>query len=141
MPTGAPLTLLDQVAAGASSAGAAVSGFARYEGLFGQMTVTAVPVGGASTLDVYIQATADGGTTWRDVAAQRFTAAGVRFFQLSQHASAGTATLAASDGALTSAAQIQGPFGDRLRVKYVVALNGDTGTFTLAVTGAPVGGA
>ena len=141
MPTSEPMTLLDAAAVAASGAGAARGGSARYDGVFGQIGVTTVPVGGASTLDVYIQATADGGTTWRDVAARRFTAAGVQFFQLGQYTTTGTSTLAASDGDLASGVQVQGPFGDRLRVKYAIALNGDTGFFTFGVTCALNGGA
>ena len=128
------------VSADGTTTGDAVTGLHRYQGFFGNINVTAAPAGGAPTLDVYIQASPDGGVTWRDVAAKRFTAAGVQMFQLSQLASGGTSTLAASDAALTSGTEVQGAYGDRLRVKAVAAFGGGTGNFTFSVSGVPVGG-
>jgi hypothetical protein len=141
MPASAPITLLSATGIAASSAGAAVAGFSRYAGVLLGLNLTAKTTGGAGTLDVYVQATPDGGTTWQDVAAFRFTTTlGWRYVGLSQVAAGPTTTQAASDGALTSDAVVPGPFGDQLRVKYVMALNGDTGTFGLTATATPVAG-
>jgi len=141
MPVENATTLLAATTVSASGAGAALTGLHRYQGVVGILNVSAVPTGGAPTLDVYVQASPDGGTTWRDVAAFQFsTTAAVRVFQLSQLASPGTATLAASDGALASNTSVQGPFGDRLRVKYAFAAGGSSGSYTLSATIVPVGG-
>ena len=140
MPTSAPISLLGETVISASGAAAAATGLARYKGFVGSMTLSAKPAGGASTLDVYVQASPDGGTTWRDVVHYQFTTVlTTRVFQLSQVSAGSTGTLAASDAALAGDTVVQGAFGDQLRVKYVMALNGDTGTFTLAVSGTPVG--
>lgn len=139
MPAAAPVALLDATAISASGAGAARDGFARYAGLYVLLDCSAAPAGGSPTLDVYLQASADG-VTWQDVAAYRFTAAAKRYVQLSQVAAGGTASRAPSDGALTNDTAVQGPFGDRLRVKYTFALGGGAGTFTLAAIAVPVAG-
>lgn len=133
--------LLPSTVISASGAGSAVDGLHRYKGVIGVLKVTGVPSGGAPTLNVYVQASPDGGTIWQDVASFQFTtAAAIRTFQLSQVASPGTATLAASDGALTTNTSVQGPFGDRVRAKYVFAAGGSTGTYTLSASMVPVGG-
>jgi hypothetical protein len=135
------VTLLDLTTVSASGAGVAVDGLHRYQGVLGMLNVSAVPSGGAPTLDVYVQASPDGGTTWRDIAAFQFTTATAKkLFPISQLATGGTSILSTSDGALTSGTMVQGPFGDRLRVKYVFAAGGSTGTYTLSATMVPVGG-
>lgn len=140
MPAQNPIALLDSTTVSASGVGDAVTGLHHYQGIFGIMKASAVPTGGSPTLDVYIQASPDGGETWRDVAAFQFAGStAVRMFQLSQLASPGTATLAASDGALATNTSIQGPFGDRLRVKYTFTAGGSSGTYTLSVSGTPIG--
>lgn len=140
MPTPAPIALLAETTVSASAVGAVVAGLARYPGIAGVMSASAVPAGGAPTLDVYLQASADGGVTWNDVVAFQFAGAiAKRLFQVSQFASPGTATLAASDGALTTNTSVQGPFGDQLRVKYTFTAGGSTGSYTLSVLATPVG--
>lgn len=135
------VALLAETTVSASGTGTAVAGLHRYQGVFGILAVTAVPIGGAPTLDVFVQASPDGGTTWRDVAAFQFTtSAAVRMFQLSQLVTGGTATLAVSDAALASNTSVQGPFGDRLRVKYTFAAGGSSGTYTLSASAVPIGG-
>jgi hypothetical protein len=122
----------------ADGVGDAKVGFHRDAAFFGQMTVSATPAGGTPTLDVYVQTSADGGTTWRDMAAFQFTGSQAkRFFQLSPLASPGASLLAESDGALASGTQVPGPIGDRLRVKYKFAQGGSAGTYTLKVTVVP----
>lgn len=138
MPAQSPLVLLGSTTVTGNAAGDAVVGLERYRGVYGVINVTAAPSGGSPTLDVYIQASPDGGTTWQDVAAQRFTAIGKRVFNLSQIATPGTSTLATSDAALASGSQVQGPFGDRLRVKHVFSAGGSTGSFVYSVSAEPV---
>lgn len=134
------LTLLDATAVSGNGAGVAVAGLHRYDGVFGVLDVAAVPAGGTPTLDVYVQGSPDGGTTWRDLAAFQFTAAAARrFFQLCRD-NPGASLLAPSDGALASGTQVGGPFGDRLRVKYAFAAGGSTGPYTLSAKCVPVGG-
>lgn len=141
MPAAEAITLLSQTGIGASGAGEAVAALGRYGALFGVMNVTAVPTGGAPTLNVYVQATPDGGTTWQDVASFQFTgSAAKRVFALAALVTPGTSLLATSDGALASGTQVQGPYGDRLRVKYVFAAGGSTGTYSLTVSVTPSGG-
>lgn len=141
MPAAEPIALLPTTSGiAASAAGDAVSGFSRYAGVAILLNCTAAPTGGSPTLDVYLQHSPDGGATWQDVAAYRFTAAAKRHLSISQVAAGGTATRAPSDGALTNDNVVQGPFGDRLRVKYTFALGGGTGTFTLAASAVPVAG-
>jgi hypothetical protein len=134
------MSLLTATTISANGAGDVVAGLARYAGLDVQLTASAAPTGGSPTLDVYLQKTLDGGTTWQDIAAYRFTAAAKRFLRISQIAAGPTATVAPADGSLTNDTVAQGPFGDQLRVKYVFALGGGTGTFTLAVTAFPIAG-
>lgn len=89
-----------------------------------QVTLSAVPAGGAPTLDVYLQTSVDG-STWRDVAHTQFTTSTLtRFFSVSGQQSAGAAPLAASDGALAGETVSQGPYADRLRLKFVAAAGG-----------------
>lgn len=133
--------LLPTTVIGANGAGNGVDGLHRYDGVFGLLNVTAVPAGGAPTLNCYVQASPDGGTTWRDVASFQFAGvAAVRMFQLNQSANPALTTMAASDGALASDTTVQGPFGDRLRVKYVFAAGGSAGTYTLSASVVPFGG-
>lgn len=141
MPPQSATTLLAATQISASGTSTANVGWHRYEDIFGIFNVTAVPSGGAPTLDVYLQASPDGGTTWRDIAAFQFTGSvATRQFAITKHASGGTSMLAASDGALASGTVVQGPFGDRLRVKYTFAAGGSTGSYTLSVSVAPSGG-
>jgi hypothetical protein len=106
-----------------------------FDYIFVEFSVTAVPVGGAPTLDLYLQTSCDGGTTWRDIAhAAQFTTAVVNTFaQISGLMTGAAAFLAASDAALAANSTVQGPFGDRLRVKWVFAAGGSAGPYTVSV--------
>ena len=118
-----------------------VGGLHRYEGVYGILNITGVPTGTTNTLDVYVQGSPDGGTTWQDLVAFRFTtAAAKKMFALSQLASGGATLIAASDGALASGTMVQGPFGDRLRLKWVFAVGDSSGSYTLSASIVPVGG-
>lgn len=124
-----------------NAAGAAVELGYGYEDLFVQFDCSAVPTGGNPTLDVYLQTSADGGTTWRDIAHTQFTTSALkRFAQISGQTAGATSILAASDAALSGETVTQGAWGDRLRVKYVFAAGGSTGTYTLTVKAVPKGG-
>lgn len=139
MPASAPIDLLTAVGISADGAGVEQSGLGRYAGVYLLLDCTGAPSGGTPTLDVYVQASVDG-VRWQDVAAYRFTAIATRYVQLSQIAAGGTASRAPSDGALTNDTVVQGPFGDRLRVKYKFAQGGSTGAFALSVKGVPLAG-
>lgn len=91
------------------------------------------------TLDVFIQTTYDGGTTWVDLAAfTPFVAAtGRRVHVLrapvATAVSTATADFVPTDAALTAGSLISLPIGSSVRVKWVVG--GTTPSFTFAVTG------
>lgn len=159
MPAAAPIALLPSTTISASGIGTAVHSLKRYAGLFGSMAVSAVPSGGNPSLDVFLQGTPDGGTTWQDVAHYLFGGLiETRVFQITQYVTGGdqvqllsaeadevvipshTSMQAPSDGQLSVGSVMQGPFGDQLRVKYVFAANGSTGSYTLSVNAMPVGG-
>jgi hypothetical protein len=108
-----------------------------YRSFLLQLACSAVPAGGAPTLDVYLQTSVDNGTTWQDIAHTQFTGAATRFFQISGQVTGSTAPVAASDGALSGETVRQGPFGTSLRIKYTAALGGGTGTWTLTPTISP----
>jgi hypothetical protein len=84
--------------------------------------------GGAGTLTVYFQYSADDGQTWNDFAApQSSNSAGTWYVPVSTIVAGPTSALASvSDGALTANTAVQGPIGDRLRIKYTVAGNPTT---------------
>jgi hypothetical protein len=58
-----------------------------------------------------------------------------RFIQVSGEAAGSTSIVAASDGQLAGETVMQGPWGDRLRIKYVFAAGGSSGSYQLAVSG------
>jgi len=140
MPTPAPIQLLPATNISADGVGNPVYGLNRTQGLLVGLNLSAKPTGGLSTLDVYLQTTPDGGTTWQDIAHIQFTTTlGWRYWQLTQITAGKASNYAPSDGALTGDTVVQGPFGDQMRLKYKCALNGDTGNFTLAVNAVSVG--
>lgn len=130
-----PLTILASTTVSASGAGSAVDGLDLIQSLFGIFNVSAIPTGGAPTLDVFLQTSPDAGTTWRDIAAFQFTTSiVVKMFSICGKAAGATTILAASDAALATNTVVQGPWGDRLRVKYTFAAGGSSGTYTLSAT-------
>lgn len=143
MPSGNVINLLPStsISAGATVAAPAVVGLSRWFDLFGIINVTAVPVGGAPTLDVYLQTSPDGGVTWQDILHHQFTtSSGARLFSISGEAAGPTTTVAPSDGALASDTVVQGPWGDQLRLKYVMVVGGSTGPYTFSASAVAKGG-
>lgn len=135
-----PIAVLPTTASiGASGTGNSVSGFSRYAGLAVEINASVLPSGGTPTLSVYLQTTFDG-TNWQDIASYQITGTTAlrRYLNISALAAGGTATRASSDAALTNDTVVQGPFGDRLRVKYVFSAGGSSGTYTLSVKAWPI---
>lgn len=86
------------------------------------------------TLTIFVQDSADGGTTWDDVISSNTFALGAavitqRFMVQGSIASTITSGSAAAREALAAGTTRQGPFGDRLRVREVIA----------SASGSPVG--
>lgn len=127
-----PQILLAATSISDNGAGSAIDIGPTHE-LFVMLDASAVPTGGAPTLDVYLQSSPDGGTTWKDCAHTQFTTSALkRFIPISGYVTGGTSIVAASDAALAGETVVQGPFGDKLRVKYVFAAGGSSGSYTLA---------
>ena len=134
--SGNSIVLLPATAISSTATATSVVGFGQYKNLYAVLNLTAVPTGGTPTLDVYIQSSADAGVTWRDIAHTQFTATAVaRYVPISGEAAGSTSVLAASDGQLAGETVVQGPWGDRLRVKYVFAAGGSSGSYTFSVSG------
>jgi hypothetical protein len=116
----------------ANGQGASLDGLGAHKSLWIDLNLSAVPSGGAPTLDLYLQSSADGGTTWRDHAHFQFTTSALhKFWQISGEAAGSAASLAASDAALAGDTVVQGPWGDRLRLKWVFAAGGSSGSYML----------
>ena len=129
------IPILPATTVSASGTSSVVEDLHRYKAFYGVFNVSAVPSGGSPTLSVYLQTSPDGGTTWQDVASFQFTTSAVKkLFSIQTETAGSTSIIAASDGALTSNTVVQGPLGDRLRVKYVFAAGGSTGTYTLSAS-------
>jgi hypothetical protein len=88
--------------------------------LVGVLKVTSAS--GAGTLDVYFQHSADDGQTWCDFAHVQQTAgsASTYYIPVSTIAGGSTTVSAINDGAMSANTAVQGPLGDRLRIKYSV---------------------
>jgi hypothetical protein len=88
--------------------------------LVGVLKVTSASSSG--TLDVYFQHSADDGQTWCDFAHVQQTAgsATTYYVPVSTIAAGSTTVSAINDGALGANVAVQGPIGDRLRIKYSV---------------------
>lgn len=101
-----------------------------------QLTVSAAATDVGDTLDVYIQHSVDGGTTWDDFVhftqvlgnggAKKFLAA------WSSTITPTTALGAPADGALAAGVK-QGPIGPQIRVKWVVVDADVDGSFTFGI--------
>ena len=86
------------------------------------------------TLTVFVEDSVDGGTTWDDMVSSNTFALGAavtnqRFFVNGYIASTATSGSVAATEALAAGTTRQGPFGDRLRVREVIA----------SASGSPVG--
>lgn len=81
--------------------------------------------GGGTTCVVFLQTSLDQGGTWMDIAAFNFTTATASKVKNLNKSTAQTASLTPGDGALGSDVSVNGPMGDRFRLKIVT-----TGTYT-----------
>lgn len=83
---------------------------------------------GGTSAKFYLQSSADGGTTWFDVASLAHTTADLRRVVSLDCTAAGTLATA-QDAALTDNTKLDGLLGDRLRLKYTT-----TGTYAGSTT-------
>lgn len=98
--------------------------------IFATFYCVMVPSGGTPTLDMYLQTSADQGVNWTDIAHYQFTTqTGTYFVQIRGDRAGAQSVWTQSDAALAGNRSIQGPWGDRLRVKYVVAMSTATGVY------------
>src|SRR5262249_39520916 len=77
----------------------------------------------ANGLDIYFQQSSDDGQTWSDFAHVQVAAntTGTWYVPISSLAAGATSSLVAvKDGTLTANTAVQGPVGDRIRIKYTV---------------------
>lgn len=99
------------------------------------LKVTAAAAAAGDTLDVYVQRTIDGGTTWDDFVhfTQVLGNGGVKTFiaEWTKEVTPETELRAPADGALAAGVLQGGPFGEDIRVKWVIA--GSTPNFTFTV--------
>ena len=98
------------------------------------VNVSAVPTGGAPTLDVYLQSSCDYGNTWNDIGhcPQFTTSTAVSFMRIAGDAAGPTTAEAQSDAAMAANTVHQGPWGGWLRLKWVFAAGGSSGSYTMA---------
>lgn len=80
---------------------------------------------GGTNARVYIQTSLDGGTTWLDLACLLFATANVAPVIFNVTSEEDRQPVPATDGALTDDTILNGPLGDRLRMKVVT-----TGTYS-----------
>ncbi len=89
---------------------------------------------GGTTLDVYLQTSLDGGTTWFDIHQHAYVTTDLKKITVTTGYSGTALTnapvpLTPGDAALTANTTVPGLLGDRLRIKYVVA-GSYVGTFS-----------
>lgn len=108
--------------------------------LFFLLDVTALATDAGDTLNVYIQESPDGGTTWNDIISfAQYAGNSIASNQLAVlncEAAAETEIGATQDGALAAGSVRQGPVASFLRAKYVIVDSGDADqsfTFSLAM--------
>jgi hypothetical protein len=92
------------------------------------LKVTSAPSGGSPNLTVYFQHSADDGMTWQDFACVSTASVGTTVIPVSAIATGSASVAAIRDGALSANTAVQGPIGDRLRVKFS-AVGGNSGFF------------
>lgn len=125
-------------AARIASGTATVTGdMSRFESAVFLLIVSAAATDVGDTLDVYLQSSADGGTTWNDFVhfTQVLGNGGAKTFVAGWQGrvTAETELGAPADGAL-AAGVLQGPVGDRWRVKWVIVdTAGANASFTFKV--------
>jgi len=134
------------VTAAASAAATAVRGVGWWRSFLALLNVTGVSTGGAGRLDVYIQTLMPDAETWQDVAHfAQVSATGKQLLTYTGPAGGGGGTQAEGaavtvdnywvneDAGLAASTVRLIALGHQMRIKYVIALNGDTGSFTFAV--------
>ena len=103
------------------------------------LNVTAAATAAGDTLDVYVQASVDAGTTWDDFIhfTQVLGNGGVKkeLFRWQGMIAPTTANAAPADAALAAATIKQGPHGNLWRVKYVI-VSATAPSFTFSVKAA-----
>jgi hypothetical protein len=130
---GASIVLANAVSINSSGTGTVITNLKGFSDLLAQFQITGVPAGGSPTLDLYLQTSIDQGVTWRDMAHTQFkTTAATRFAQIVGDFTASENILSSSDGQLQGERVIQGPWGDQLRLKWVFAAGGSSGSYTLS---------
>lgn len=134
-----------------ASAARTASGVSQLPGLFDDvqaglflLNVSAAAADAGDTLDVYIQSSADGGTTWNDFVhfTQVLGNGGVKTFLATWQplATAETEMGAPGDATLGAGAVVQNIQGSVWRVKWVIVDSGDGDqSFTFKVNGDLVG--
>jgi hypothetical protein len=103
-----------------------------FQRLMGVTKVTSNPTGGSgAVLDVYYQYSADDGMTWQDFAhIQVNQTTGTYLVPVSAITAGPTTVPASQDGGLAANAIVQGPLGDKLRIKYSASYGSSTGNWT-----------
>ena len=133
-------TLLPLAARTTSSTSSSQTLPPRCKGLVFLLNVTNADTDANDTLDVYIQESPDGGTTWNDIAhfAQILgtTAAGKQQAIINCEAEPEIEVAAPADATMAVSTVRQGPVCSPIRVKYVIVDGGSDAdqTFTFAVT-------
>lgn len=139
--SGVLVTLLapTTIVADATTAYAAVTGLDTYSRAAIQLVVSGKTMDASTTLNVYVQRSVDGGTTWDDIGSfSQITNAAIgdgTYMMGLMLTGVAQPDRALSDGALTAntVASIAS-WGDRLRVKKVSANFAGADTVTIAVT-------
>jgi hypothetical protein len=103
-----------------------------FQRQLGVLKVLACPTGGSgATLDVWFQYSADDGMTWQDYANVHVAqTTNTYLIPVNVLTGAPTSIPTVSDGALAANTIVQGPIGDKLRIKYSTAMGTSTGNWT-----------
>ena len=88
---------------------------------------------GGTTVDVFVQTSIDGGTTWCDIAQWAFTTSDARRLHKVLAVSALAANTTPTDGTLADNTVLDGVIGDRIRGKMVVAGTYAASSLTLSI--------
>lgn len=109
-----------------------------FQRLMGLLKVTAAPTGGSGQLlDVYYQYSADDGMTWQDFAHVQVSATGTWFVPVSVVTAGPTTVPTLNDGSLGTNSIVQGPLGEKIRIKYSTAYGTSTGNWTFQAFASP----
>jgi hypothetical protein len=138
-PKSQDVTLLAAAARTSSGTSVVSSTFEEYTEALFLLNVTAAATEVDDTLDVYLQKTADNGTTWDDFVhfTQVLGNGGAKKFiaEWTSKATPESEMHAAQDGTM-AVGVAQGPLGKKIRVKWVIVdPGGGAASFTFTVTG------